>query len=150
MIRSAGGGAAIDAGPPPTPQAPRRVISGATTEKVQTLQKSGKPLKTILKVTAVGMLSLGAVAALAPSAFAASYGNTTKNCYGIFWNTDWNQECGSGGATSTGYYTSKGNCDLELDKSIEVYRKAGNRTSYDGPDCTFEVTDVDTSYSSSN
>lgn len=117
---------------------------------MQTLQTPRKPLKTLLKVAAVGMLSLGAVAALAPTAFAASYGNTTKNCYGIYWNTDWNQECGSGGATSTGYFTSKADCNLELDKSVEVYRRAGNSSSIDGADCTFKVNDVDTSFSTSN
>lgn len=93
-------------------------------------------------------LAIGAGILLAGPASGASYGNPVHNCYGIWWNTDWNQECGSGGAGAAGYYKSTANCTAPqvTDESITKYRPKGNGTSYDGPDCNYGIHGVHTVY----
>ncbi|WP_432988427.1 hypothetical protein [Dactylosporangium sp. CA-233914] len=81
-------------------------------------------------------------------AAAANYGNTVHRCYGIWWNTDWNQECQGGGAESTGHYDSTADCTAPQipDKYVNAYRTAGSTTSYDGPDCKYGIHSVGTSF----
>jgi hypothetical protein len=77
---------------------------------------------------------------------AATIGNKVHNCYGIYWNTDWNQECGSGGASETGSYESEADCSWSGDQSLEKHRNAGSTASYDGDDCLNSVWVVVTRY----
>jgi len=91
---------------------------------------------------ALAIAAGGATLSIAPSALAAGTGNTTNNCYGVYFNTDWNQNCGRTGATATGYYKSTADCSAQSDKSITKLRSKGSTTSYDGPDCSYEVRSV--------
>ncbi|MFE9048383.1 hypothetical protein [Streptomyces rubiginosohelvolus] len=95
---------------------------------------------------AVAILALGAAAATMPAAQAAGYGNTVRNCYGIYWNTDWDQRCWSGGATATGQFQSTADCTFDGDESVNKFRNIGSTSSVDGEDCIFEVVYVDTVY----
>jgi hypothetical protein len=88
----------------------------------------------------------GMAVTVAAPAGAATVGNVVHNCYGIYWNTDWNQECGSRGATAYGRFKSTADCTAPQipDKYVDVYRALGNRTSYDGPDCAYGIHSVAT------
>lgn len=76
--------------------------------------------------------------------------NKVHNCWGRYYNTDFDntdfdQMCGSGGAGATGNCKTTAPCDFEGDNSLTVYRNRGN-TTYDGPDCTFDVETGQTYY----
>ncbi len=100
-----------------------------------------KSLKRTIMHTAVVLgLTVGGVGVVASAANAASYTNEVYNCYGIMWNTDWNQNCGSGGADEAGYYYTKVDCTgADNTRDLDKYRRAGNSTSYDGDDCIFGI-----------
>ncbi|QOV35644.1 hypothetical protein IM697_37245 [Streptomyces ferrugineus] len=104
----------------------------------------GKFISAVARGGAVALLSVGAVGAAAPNVFAEGYGNTVHNCYGIYWNTDWDQRCWSGGARNAGQYQSTSDCTFDGDETLNRYRSIGSTTSYDGEDCIFEVVGVDT------
>lgn len=105
-------------------------------------------LATAIKASVVAVTAVAAiVGAAATPASAGGTGNTVWNCYGIYWNTDWDQRCGSGGATIKGWYHSTGDCTASADRYLDKYRLAGSTTSYDGGDCRFQVVNVRTSYS---
>lgn len=96
--------------------------------------------------------SVGAVAmvvamagVVAPGvASAGGTGNTTNNCYGVYYNTDWDQKCWSAGASATGYYKSTADCTGSGDWTLTAFRNAGSTTTHDGHDCTFQVVGVNT------
>lgn len=98
--------------------------------------------KAALVVTLSGA---AAVVASAP-AFGAGYGNSVHNCYGIYWNTDWNQNCNNGGARYEGYYKSTANCTAPQipDNKLEIYRLRFSVNSYDGQDCMYGIHTVQT------
>ncbi len=83
---------------------------------------------------------------LATPAWAVDYGNTTEGCYGIYWETDWNQDCDfDTGAHSTGTYRSEADCSgVDFNKSLSVFRNKGSMASYDGEDCTWGINDITT------
>ena len=93
---------------------------------------------------AVAVAGAGAMLGIAAPGWAAGTGNTTNNCYGVYYSTDWDQTCGSGGAGATGYYKSTADCTATQDNQLIVYRLKGSTSTYDGPDCTFEVANVRT------
>lgn len=105
-----------------------------------------KVVRGVAKAGLVVALAAGAGNLLTSSAFGAEYGNEVHNCYGIFWNTDWNQECGSGGAAKTGTYKSDADCTASGDQHLEKHRNSGSTASYDGEDCAFDVWMVTTWY----
>jgi hypothetical protein len=108
-----------------------------------------KILRGIAQAGLVLALTGGAASLLPQSAAgAASYGNPVHNCYGIWWNTDWNQECGSGGASAAGNFQSTADCTAPqvTDERITKYRPLHNGTSYDGPDCNYGIHVVNTVY----
>lgn len=95
------------------------------------------------KRLAIVTASVGAaIAAAAAPALAAGYGNTVNNCYGVYYNTDWDANCGAGGATARGVYNYTGDCTSSADRYVSVQRSVGNATSYDGGDCRFQVANV--------
>lgn len=97
-------------------------------------------------VVVTGAAAIVAAAAAASPALAGGYGNTVNNCYGIYFNTDWDQRCGSGGASVSGVYNSTGDCTSSADRYVSRYRSRGNTTSVDGEDCRFQVVNVRTSF----
>jgi hypothetical protein len=106
--------------------------------------------KKVLRGIAQGALVLtlaGAVVGLLMGSASAQpyYGNVVHDCYGIWWNTDWNQDC-PGGANFAGYYKSTADCTAPQipDLSLQVYRPVGNSMSYDGTDCTYGIHSVHT------
>jgi hypothetical protein len=94
----------------------------------------------------VGGLAVGALAVGISSANAATIGNVSYGCYGIYFTTDWNQECGSRGATAYGYFTTIADCTAPQlsDKSLTAYRTVGNTRSIDGEDCNFGINSIST------
>jgi hypothetical protein len=98
----------------------------------------------ILKAT--GLAVAGAAAILGPvaPALAGGTGNTASNCYGIYWNTDWDQKCWTGGASQRGWFTSYADCSAQGDKLVDVGRLVGDGQTVDGPDCRFSVNGVRT------
>ena len=86
-------------------------------------------------------LAAASAAILAGPALASHTSAPTHNCYTIWFTRDWNQECGSGGASANGYYKSITDCTAPqaVDKSLEVYRIKGNGQSYDGEDCRYGI-----------
>lgn len=104
-------------------------------------------MSKLLAKSALAALSLTAVGgAIAVPVLGAGKGNTVFNCYGIYYNTDWDQTCGSGGASQAGIYNSTGDCTASADRSVSKYRARGNRTTYDGGDCRFQVVNVRTNF----
>lgn len=103
--------------------------------KVRALAQTGM-------VIGLGGLAIG----VASPANAGTVGNVVHNCYGIHFNTDWNQECGSTGARQGGYYASTANCTAPqvTDRSGGWNRGIGSRTSYDGEDCLYGIHGVET------
>jgi len=81
---------------------------------------------------------------LTAPAWGSGTGNRVNNCYGIYFTRDWNQDCNESGATQEGDYKSTANCNNSGDHDMTKYRFVGSLASYDGEDCTFSVTDVDT------
>lgn len=108
------------------------------------VKKSRRLVQGALLVGLVGA-SVGVVAG---PAMAASFGPSTNNCYGIYFTTDWNQDCGSGGASRAGYYQSIADCTAPQipDKSLEKYRVLRSTVSYDGPDCAYGINNILTRY----
>lgn len=107
-----------------------------------------KAMVAAAKTGAIAVLGVGAALAVASgSATAAGTGNTVHNCYGIYWNTDWDQTCGSGGAGATGWYHSTGDCTSSVDRNVSRWRNQGTGGAVDGPDCRFQVVNVRTSFS---
>ncbi|MFJ8113153.1 hypothetical protein [Streptomyces sp. NPDC096132] len=101
-------------------------------------------LKRIAPILATGAAAaVGLIAIPAANASAVTYSNVVNNCYGEYYNTDWNQDCDSPGATDDGYYYTTAVCDYQSDKSMTVYRGYYSTAEVDGTDCTF---DVDTGY----
>lgn len=93
---------------------------------------------------------LGGCAAMAvvgvyPAAAAGS-GNTVFNCYGIYYSTDWDQKCYSGGASRNGHFYSVADCTSSGDNTLDARRNLYSTTVYDGADCTFQVVYVQTSW----
>lgn len=107
-----------------------------------------KRTRIVCQVGLVAGLAAAAVAVAGP-AQAASYGGPVGNCYGISWETDWNQECGSGGAAIGGTDKTVADCTAPqvTDQSLSKYRSKGNRTSYDGADCRYRVQNAVTTIS---
>ncbi len=83
---------------------------------------------------------------IAGPALADGIGNSVHNCYGIWWNTDWDQRCSSPGASYAGRYKSVADCTSSGDNSLTVRRNQYSTLSHDGPDCTFQTVNVTTSY----
>ncbi|WP_217142090.1 hypothetical protein [Streptomyces sp. AC627_RSS907] len=95
---------------------------------------------------AVLLVAGGASVVAVTNASAYTDSNKVHNCWGRYYNTDFDQMCGSGGAAATGNYRTTAPCDVEGDNSLTVYRNRGNSTTYDGPDCTFDVETGQTYY----
>lgn len=91
----------------------------------------------------------GAAISVATPASAATLGNVVFNCYGVYYNTDWDQTCGSTGARQGGYYHSVANCTAPQpnDHTGGWNRGIGSRTSYDGQDCWYGIHTVQTMFS---
>jgi hypothetical protein len=103
--------------------------------------RSGKKiLMTAVKAGAVVLLGAGAFVGVASTAASADgKGNVTNNCYAVWWTHDWNQECGSGGASAAGVYYTHTRCNAQGDKDLNKRRAKGNAKSYDGEDCRFSI-----------
>lgn len=86
----------------------------------------------------------GAAIVAAPQASAGGDGNKVHNCFGRWYNTDWDQKCSSPGATYSGTYESKAICTFEPDNYMEQWRAKGSTATYDGSDCDWSVTGVQT------
>ncbi|MER5645885.1 hypothetical protein [Streptosporangium sp. NPDC002524] len=106
--------------------------------------KSVAVLTKAFTVAALGTVAMFGVNSGIASA--GGTGNTVNNCYGVYFNTDWNQNCGAGGASQAGWYYSTGDCTGSADKNVSRNRAKGNATSVDGPDCAFQVINVRTTY----
>lgn len=92
----------------------------------------------------IAALAVPAIAIALPPTAQAAYGdigNVVNNCYGIQFNTDWNQDCGVGGAKYYGVYKTTADCTAPQipDKDRTVNRPRGDRTSADGPDCKYGI-----------
>ena len=86
---------------------------------------------------------------LAAPALAANYGNSVNNCYGVWWTTDWNQECQwPVGAREDGNYRTIADCTAPqvTDESVTIYRHQGSLDSVDGDDCNFGLNSATTWY----
>lgn len=83
-----------------------------------------RKFRALSKAALVVTLSGAAAVVASAPAFGAGYGNSVHNCYGIYWNTDWNQNCNNGGARYEGYYKSTANCTAPQipDNKLEIYR----------------------------
>lgn len=103
--------------------------------------------KDTLKATIASITIAGASVAVAMPALAGGDGNVVHNCFGRWYNTDWEQRCRSGGAGLAGLYTSDADCSTEADKQIYVNRSKNSTDVVDGPDCRFQANGVDTFYS---
>lgn len=106
-----------------------------------------KGVAVAAKAGAIVALGAGAFLGVTGVASAAGTGNTVNNCYGVYFNTDWNQECGAGGASVTGWYHSTGDCTGSRDRHVDVQRNRGDARSVDGGDCSFQVINVRTTFS---
>ncbi|PGH49543.1 hypothetical protein [Streptomyces sp. Ru87] len=62
------------------------------------------------------------------------------NCFGRWYNTDWDQKCGGLGADYSGTYETKAICTLEPDNYLTKWRRMGSTATYDGHDCDWSVT----------
>lgn len=103
------------------------------------------------RLTQTGLLmGLAGAAVLlsAPAAEAGVKGNVVNSCYGIYFSTDWNQECGPSGADYAGTYQSTADCTApEIpDKHLTVGRIYGDKVSVDGADCAYGIHTVNTWY----
>ncbi|MFE0845854.1 hypothetical protein ACFQ8O_05795 [Streptomyces coelicoflavus] len=107
--------------------------------------RSTKLTSLVTKVAVTAVFATGAAVAVAPTA-SATNGNKVFNCLGQYFNTSWQQTCGSGGAGKTGTYHSVATCTLETDKELTFYRRQGENFTYGGKDCTFNVSSVVTEY----
>jgi hypothetical protein len=86
------------------------------------------------------LLMVGGVAAIAaPQAVAYTDSNKVHNCFGRYYNTDWDQMCNNGGAGYAGNYHTTAACSFESDKSMTQWRAKYSTATYDGSDCTFDV-----------
>lgn len=88
----------------------------------------------------------GAGAAVAAPAMAGGDGNTVNNCFGRWYNTDWDQMCGGTGATQAGHYRSTAACTAQTDVQRTWVRAVGSTTTHDGQDCRYSVAGVVTSF----
>jgi hypothetical protein len=106
-----------------------------------------KVLRRVWQGSLMAALAGAAAVFVMSPASAQNYGNQVHGCHGIWWNTDWNQEC-PGGAGETGYYKSTADCKAPQipDESGTWYRPSGNTTSYDGEDCMYGIHWVQTVY----
>lgn len=95
---------------------------------------------------AVLLVAAGASVVATSSATAYTQSNSVHNCFGRYFNTDWEQRCGGSGAGASGNYETTAVCDFESDKTMTKYRSKGNVSVYDGADCTFEVHTGQTRY----
>lgn len=95
---------------------------------------------------AVLLVAVGASLIVTPNASAYTDSNKVFNCWGRYYNTDFDQMCGSGGAGAAGSYKTTAPCDFEGDNSLTVTRARGNATTFDGPDCTFSVSTGQTTF----
>jgi hypothetical protein len=111
------------------------------------MSRMKKSAVIVAKAGALVALGAGAAFGMAGVASASGTGNTVNNCYGVYFNTDWNQECGAGGASVTGWYHSTGDCTASADHNLDVHRNRGDGHSADGADCTFQVVNVRTTFS---
>jgi hypothetical protein len=105
-------------------------------------------VRSVAQAGLVVALAGAATGLIASPTFAAGKGNVVNNCYGIWWNTDWNQECEGFGATAAGLYKSTADCTAPqiTDESIEKYRIWDSKESYDGPDCNYGIHGVHTMF----
>ncbi|MFD9465598.1 hypothetical protein [Streptomyces sp. NPDC060027] len=95
--------------------------------------------------TCAGLLIVGGAAvAVAPQALAGGDGNKVHNCFGRWYNTDWDQRCGSLGANYAGTYTSIANCSFEPDNTMDQWRRMGSKAVYNGHDCDWSAAGVQT------
>lgn len=99
-------------------------------------------LKKILPIVGTSAAAVGLVLIPVVSASAVSYGNSVNNCYGERWNTDWNQDCDSPGASQAGSYQTRAACDVEGDNYVIAKRSKGSTDEIDGADCTFSISGV--------
>lgn len=100
-----------------------------------------------IRSTIAAMTILGGGLAVAMPAFAGGTGNVTNNCWGIYYNTDWDQTCGpTYGANKTGNYHSDADCNDQPDKTKVFYRLRGDKQTFDGPDCSWRVSGVFTTF----
>lgn len=107
----------------------------------------------VLRRVMHGTLVLGLAGAVAgillagPAAAQPYYGDQVHDCHGIWWNTDWNQEC-PGGADVAGLYESTADCTPpQIPDQYEAFnRPQGSTASYDGDDCSYGIQGIDTDY----
>lgn len=103
-------------------------------------------MRRITQRLMAGLAIVATTGAISVPVFASQKGNTVLNCYGVYYNTDWDQTCGPGGAQEAGRYKSIGDCTAEPDNSLTVNRYEGSRETIDGGDCRIEVANVRTSF----
>lgn len=101
-------------------------------------------MSNMKRALAVALTGASAVLVMAAPGLAAGTGNTTNNCYGVYFSTDWDQNCAAGGASATGYYQSTADCTNSGDSTLTVYRTKGSTASKDGSDCRWQVVNVRT------
>lgn len=86
------------------------------------------------------LVAAGTTMIAATNASAYTDSNKANNCWGRYYNTDWDQVCdSSAGASRTGNYKTTAACSYESDKSMTIYRYRYSTAVVDGEDCTFSV-----------
>ncbi|MFJ5828186.1 hypothetical protein [Streptomyces sp. NPDC093089] len=97
-------------------------------------------LKARAVTTAAALLVAGSASVMfATNASAYTQSNSANNCFGRYYNTDWDQLCGSGGAWQTGNYKTTAACSYEPDEEMTIYRYRYSTAVVDGADCTWSV-----------
>ena len=107
---------------------------------------SREMLRRNVSVALVAVFLGAATAVVAPIANAYTDSNKVHNCFGRYYNTDWDQLCSSPGAVHAGSYKTTAACTLQPDKSMTKTRPKGSTVNYDGVDCTFGVGPGSTSF----
>lgn len=99
------------------------------------------------KIGMVMALGAGVVAlGVAAPAGASTKSNTVNNCYSVAFNTAYNQQCGAGGASRSGMYTTTVDCSgLSGWESIGLRRNVGSTGLLTGS-CTFGINSIKTSF----
>ncbi|WP_030726654.1 hypothetical protein [Streptomyces sp. NRRL S-237] len=86
------------------------------------------------------LVAAGTTVVAATNASAYTESNKANNCWGRYYNTDWDQLCGSAsGAAKTGNYKTTAACSFESDEDMTIYRYQYSTAVVDGEDCTWDV-----------
>ncbi|MFP3988960.1 hypothetical protein U9R90_15960 [Streptomyces sp. E11-3] len=97
-------------------------------------------IRARVAATTTALLVVGGIAAIAaPQATAYTDSNKVHNCFGRYYNTDWDQKCSSPGAGYAGTYETTAACSWQTDKRMTHWRAKYSTATYDGSDCRFKV-----------